>query len=190
MKSICFIIDLFEPNRPNPMPVMSVYTPGLPPKDPRRRPSNHIWTIEDDTILKNLVDKYPSNWALVAECFNASRITISTDKRTPWDVFERWKSRLAPFDPRLAQGIEGNHGLDSPASSDAPLPVHPTPSTGQMTTRGIKRMASASLSAANAGPPSAVTESRKRLKHSLVQETIRKAAKKRESSLKASRESE
>jgi chromatin modification-related protein VID21 len=66
-----------------------------PPGQPRKR-LEHFWSERDDLILKEAVEKYPSNWLLICDIFHSSRVTISTDRRTPWDCYERWKLRWEP----------------------------------------------------------------------------------------------
>lgn len=139
----------------------------LKEKDPRKRGADHLWSSNDDALLKSFIDKYPNNWALISECFNASRLTISTDKRTPRDCLERWKDKW---------------GIDSrqrPSEASAMVEDTPPPTPSQMTTRGVKRLASASVSGPNSVAGAAGSEPRKRRRHALVIETIRKAAKKR-----------
>lgn len=140
---------------------------------PRR--AAHVWTVVDDNLLKALADKYPNNWALIAECYNSARLTISTDKRSPRDCQERWKERWAPELSR-SKTQEVATPIDELAAPPM-TPMTPTPPTPSMTTRGIKRLASASVS----GPPPAASgsDAKKRRRHQFVQETMRKAAKKR-----------
>ncbi|KAJ7184286.1 hypothetical protein C8R46DRAFT_1063570 [Mycena filopes] len=132
----------------------------------------HMWTIPDDNLLKTFSEKYPNNWALIAECYNSARLTISTDKRSPRDCQERWKERWAP--ETTAKLPESTPAEDPPPTPTASLPPTPTPS---MTTRGIKRLASVSVS----GPPPVASgsDAKKRRRHQFVQETMRKASKKR-----------
>ena len=136
-------------------------------KDGRRRAADHIWSVADDALLKSLVDKYPNNWPLIAECYNTSRLTASTDRRTPSDCFERWKGRW---------GLERKpFAIDA---TQAPVDDHLVSGSGQMTTRGVKRLASASISSpVGQGPVG--SESKKRRRHILLQESMRRAAKKR-----------
>ncbi|KIL69632.1 hypothetical protein M378DRAFT_690339 [Amanita muscaria Koide BX008] len=139
-------------------------------KDTRRRTSDHVWTAGDDTLLKSCIDKYPYNWYLIAECFNASRVTISTDKRSARDCLDRWREKwgsewkLRQQDPN-ATLVEG-----TPQSSS---------SQNQINTRGVKRMASVSISSPTTSFSATGPEPRKRRRHMLMQETIRKYAKKR-----------
>ncbi|KAJ7090301.1 hypothetical protein B0H15DRAFT_884540 [Mycena belliarum] len=139
-------------------------------KEPPKRVTAHIWTMVDDNLLKSFVDRYPNNWMLISECYNSTRLTISTDKRSPRDCQERWKERWAP---ELRPKAPEMTPIDEPPATPQPLPP-PTPS---MTTRGIKRLASASVS----GPLAAASgsDAKKRRRHQYVQETIRKATKKR-----------
>ncbi|KAF8797902.1 hypothetical protein BYT27DRAFT_7203588 [Phlegmacium glaucopus] len=138
-------------------------------KDARKRAADHVWSTSDDALLKSLVDKYTNNWPLIAECYNASRLTVPTDRRTPSDCLERWKGRWGSERKPLA--IE---------ATQAPVDDHSVSgSSGQMTTRGVKRLASASISSpVNPGVVHS-SESKKRRRHILLQESMRRAAKKR-----------
>jgi chromatin modification-related protein VID21 len=128
-----------------------------------------MWSTADDALLKSLVDKYPNNWPLVAECYNASRLTSSTDRRMPSECLERWKGRWGS--ERKPFAIETTH----PPADDHTA----SGSSGQMTTRGVKRLASASISSpVNQGVVHS-SESKKRRRHILLQESMRRAAKKR-----------
>ena len=136
-------------------------------KDARKRAADHIWSAADDVLLKSLVDKYPNNWPLIAECYNASRLTAPTDRRSPSDCLERWKGRWGS--ERKPFAIETTH---------LPVDDHIV-SSGQMTTRGVKRLASASISSPGNQGVVHSTESKKRRRHILLQESMRRAAKKR-----------
>ena len=87
------------------------------------------------------------------------------DKRTAADCFERWKERFGS--ERKAIVAEIAH-----ASEDVTTPT----SSNQMTTRGVKRLASASVSS----PSTAFTsDARKRLRHGSLSDAVRRTAKKR-----------
>lgn len=134
----------------------------------RSRASDFVWTPQDDALLKQLVEKYPNNWLLISEAFNSMRVSISIDRRLPADCFERWRNCF------------GN------ISEDDHRPPPQTPST-QMTTRGTKRSLStnvASASAAGASNGAHSGEPKKRRRHTLMHEAIRKATKKREAAQK------
>lgn len=165
--------DLFEGNRPS-----AVGSLGLPSKDGKKR-SEHLWSSDEDTLLKILVERYPNNWLLVADSFNSSRVTISTDKRTPWECFERWSSRFG-------NGHRLHPDVNSPVNTERTPPPASTSAQGQMTTRGVKRLASMSVTQ-NQSPGAGLTsDTKKRRRHTFMYETMRKAAKKREAAQKAS----
>lgn len=127
-----------------------------------------MWSTADDALLKSLVDKYPNNWPLIAECYNASRLTAPTDRRTPSDCLERWKGRWGS--ERKPFATETTHSQ---------VDDHVASGSGQMTTRGVKRLASASISSpVNQGVVHS-SESKKKRRHILLQESMRRAAKKR-----------
>ncbi|KAG1730571.1 hypothetical protein EDB19DRAFT_1929409 [Suillus lakei] len=165
--------DLFEGSRP-----FAVSSLGLPSKDGKKR-SEHLWSSDEDSLLKSLVDRYPNNWLLVADSFNSSRVTISTDKRTPWECFERWSSRFG-------SGHRFHPDVNSPVNAERTPPPASTSAQGQMTTRGVKRLASMSVTQ-NQSPGAGLTsDTKKRRRHTFMYETMRKAAKKREAAQKAS----
>lgn len=138
-------------------------------KDKGKRGVDHIWSASDDTLLRSLSDKYPNNWALIAECFNGSRLTTPTDRRSASDCLERWKEKWGPeMRQRPLEIVQ------------APLEETVVPSTpSQMTTRGVKRLASSSVSSQNAPIINSGSEPKKRRRHLLLQDSMRKAAKKR-----------
>jgi len=151
--------------------------PGTPRDPARRAATDALWTYQDDLLLKQLVEKYPKNWGLVADLFNSSRGAISLDQRVDWECKERYRSRWLGKDrgerdfPPVTLSAQ-----DGPSSSTSAR--HPQ---SQITTR--KRMASISSTA----PMSAPTfEPRKRRRHVLIFETMRKCAKKREVAQKSS----
>ncbi|KAI0372852.1 hypothetical protein BV20DRAFT_990169 [Pilatotrama ljubarskyi] len=139
-----------------------------PARDGRKRSMDLVWTPADDALLKQMVEKYPSNWHLVAEAFNSSRVTISTDRRTPYDCLERWREKVSA-EARAA-------------AEDESRPSTPTAASVHMTTRGHKRTASQGVAAAGGSSSGAgqSNEPKKRLRHNLMHDTLRKAAKRRE----------
>ncbi|KAF8431767.1 hypothetical protein L210DRAFT_866921 [Boletus edulis BED1] len=156
-----------------------------PLKDNKKR-LDHAWSPSEDALLKSFVEKYPSNWALVADSFNSARVTIPIDKRTPWECFERWSLKLGG----KPSGVPGHTDVTSPAGVEGtPPPPTPTTSTqqAQMTTRGVKRLANINIAQGGAGATGVTVSSDtiKRRRHSLMYETIRKTAKRREAAQKA-----
>ena len=129
----------------------------------------HLWTSADDTLLKTIADRHPDNWKLIAESFNSSRFTIGTDKRTDADCYERWKEVFAQ--PML-KGMADAPENPTPPSTPAPM-TSPT-----MTTRGIKRSHQASISIST-GPLATASEPKKRRRHQLIHDSMRKTAKKK-----------
>lgn len=155
-----------------------------PPKDHKKR-LDHTWSAAEDALLKSFVEKYPSNWTLVADSFNSARVAISIDKRTPWECFERWNLKLGG----KPSGVPGHADVTTPVGVDGTPP--PTPSTStqqvQMTTRGVKRLANSNVAQGQVGATGGTISSDtiKKRRHSLMYETIRKTSKKREAAQKA-----
>ncbi|KAI0636780.1 hypothetical protein C8Q77DRAFT_1094591 [Trametes polyzona] len=138
-------------------------------RDGRKRTADLVWTPAEDTLLKQMVEKYPGNWVLIAEAFNSSRVTIPTDRRTPVDCWDRWNALLSG-----ANAGEDGGRPSTPAAAAAAAASH-------MTTRGHKRTASQSVAASGSSSGgSMATEPKKRVRHNLMYDTLRKAAKRRE----------
>lgn len=153
--------------------------PPKEPKDAQKRVVDQHWTQKDDLLLKSLVEQYPNNWPLIADAFNSSRVTISIDRRIPWDCFERWSARWGPGSSLVRDPSEvGSPSIPGGMSTPAPA------TRDQMTTRGVKRLASVSVGGI-ASPGSSAHEPKKRRRHNLMPDVIRKAAKKREQNQKA-----
>ena len=141
-------------------------------REVRRRVTEYCWTNEDDIYLKSLAEKYPKNWGLIAEMFNGFRVAIRTDRRTAKDCEDRWLLRW------------GSEGRKNEGGEETSPSIPATPSTSQMTTRGVKRsLASVIPSAANAS----AAEARKRRRHNLMQEAFRKVARRKEVNQKNNR---
>ncbi|KAK2467018.1 hypothetical protein APHAL10511_001276 [Amanita phalloides] len=157
--------ELFE-NRTNNAAAAFWQAAAMKERDPRRKSAEHVWTTNDDALLKSCIDKYPYNWYLIAECFNASRVTISTDKRTPRDCLDRWREKWGS-ELRLRQ------------TEASATPATEGPGTPSMMTRGVKRQANVSVATPTSGVAATGVEPRKRRRHMLMQDTIRKYAKKR-----------
>ena len=166
--------DLFGGVKPSMAPDRSF--PLREPADARRRVAEQIWTSSDDVLLKTLVERYPNNWPLIADAFNSSRVTVSTDLRLPWDCYERYNTRWSGHSTTFKEPMSTSSLGDA-----SPVPA----SRDQMTTRGVKRLASVSAGVVPSPGGYANEPSKKRRRHLLMSETIRKAAKKREANQKA-----
>ena len=173
--------DLFGGTKPSMSTSDKIILPREP-RDARRRIAEQMWTANDDMILKTLAERYPNNWPLIADAFNSSRVTISIDNRIPWDCYERWSTRWGPGSI-LTKDVEMTSGAVFDVATPPPAPPPVPPPRDQMTTRGIKRLASVSVGA-NASPGGSVNEPKKRRRHNLMFDAIRKAAKKREQNQK------
>lgn len=132
--------------------------------DPKRIPESHIaeqlWSSTDDRLLRSLVETYHNNWALIADAFNTSRISVSTDRRTAWDCYYRYTL------PTAKQDAE-------------------TPSPATNLSNRPKRQVAMSTSEAALANAQSILESKKRKRHIVMQEAVRKVAKKRDAAAKA-----
>ena len=172
---------LFEGGKPSLfIPDDDIILPSTPRDPARRATAEALWTNQDDLLLKSLVEKYPKNWGLVADQFNSLRGSIALEQRADWECKERYRSRWLGKDRSERDFTPvGPPPQDGPSSSTSARA-----SQSQITTR--KRMASvSSLSANTTSIPAATFESRKRRRHTLIFETMRKCARKREAAQKA-----
>ena len=149
-----------------------------PHRDVRKRGADHgdavVWTPAEDALLKQAVEKYPYNWHLIADSFNSSRVTISTDKRSFWECMERWKEKFSAA--ARADAAEDNTPSVSSVSASA----------SHMTTRGVKRSANQSVAMSSNGAGGANQgEPRKRRRHAAMHDTIKRTAKRREQAQKS-----
>ena len=108
---------------------------------------------------------YPNNWPLIADSFNSSRMSISTDKRTAVDCFDRWNMRWGRAD----------------ATDDSRTQTISAPT--QMTTRQKRAASNAAASTPTNANASNGVDAKKR-RHSLMHDAIRKAIKKKEAAAK------
>jgi chromatin modification-related protein VID21 len=164
---------LFDGGKPNLfIPDDDVVLPSTP-RDSAKR-GDTLWSLQDDLLLRNLAEKYPKNWGLVADLFNSFRGAIALEKRADWECKERYRLRWL--------GKERNEREFMQDGSSSSTSIRPPQS--QITTR--KRMASVSSSVMSVGPvQSATFEPRKRRRHTLMFETLRKVVKKRDAAQKA-----
>lgn len=139
------------------------------------------WSPDEDQLLKQIVERYPGNWTLIADVFNSSRVTISTDKRTAWDCLARWDAKwnegriLAPGNVPTTPGISAEGSLDL---TSFPGPIPPTPVSSQTMWMMTRKRSAGQL---NLSLNDQQVESRKRRRHNHMHDAMRKSAKKRES---------
>ena len=165
-------VALFEGSKPISTSVTDDSPIPGTPQDAPKKVADLYWSTQDDLLLKRLVEKYPRNWGLIADSFNSSRAAISTEKRLDWECKERYYVRWLG-------GDRVDAGSAVPEGSPMVTPVRPQP---QMTTR--KRLASVTTAATSAASvPAPSNEAKKRRRHALMYDTIRKAIKKKESNI-------
>lgn len=131
--------------------------------------------MADDLLLKQLVERYSTNWPLIAECYNSSRLTTPTERRTFVDCAERWKERWGSERKLQIADVSTAPPNEDPSMPGASI------SSSPMTTRGVKRLASVSISSAQGVPMG--SEPKKRRRHALLQDSIKRAAKKRQEAM-------
>lgn len=138
------------------------FVPPFEPKDVELRLQWFTWSPDEDQLLKQLYNQFGLNWSLIADVFNSTRVTISTDVRTPWDCFQRWV-RVGNSLEDVPQG--GRMGTPSDAGG-------PSASSRRDTIPKTKKP-----------PVQSKGPTKMMLRHNMLYEAIRKTVKKRESKL-------
>jgi len=118
--------------------------PPTKPKQAELRTAPLEWEENEDAVLHELVQDYSYNWTLIADLFNSSRITISTDERSPWDCYDRWNHKFGPASKEaeatgaITAGAEGAKSAIKTGTtpSAVPTPTAPTPSNGAPSASG------------------------------------------------------
>ncbi len=100
---------LFRGKRPKATEVGPAPSP-VQPRNSELKAQALVWEPEEDAALRELVPEFASNWNLVSDVFNSLRLTVSIDKKSPWDCYERHR-KLLEQDAAAAAG---------PSTSSAP----------------------------------------------------------------------
>ncbi|RPA92085.1 hypothetical protein L873DRAFT_1711364 [Choiromyces venosus 120613-1] len=101
-------VALFKPEyKPILQRLHNTHVPRLPSDFPppaffeNRHPS--LWLASEDEMLKTLVREYHYNWGLVSQCLALPGGWHSgSERRSPWECFERWIA-LEPIPPEFAK---------------------------------------------------------------------------------------
>ncbi|CUS09932.1 unnamed protein product [Tuber aestivum] len=101
-------VALFKPESKSILQrVHNSHVPRLPSDFPppsffeNRHPS--LWLASEDEMLKTLVREYHHNWGLVSQCLTLPGDWHSgSERRSPWECFERWIA-LEPIPPEFAK---------------------------------------------------------------------------------------
>lgn len=135
------------------------------PRNSETRLAGTVWLNDDDVVLQRLCQIYPFNWQLISDAFNTSRRTLSIDRRSPWDCFQRWNKK---WNPKPETEIEKSEGPTSePGSID--------PATG-LTAEASKKGITSNVPEAN----DPFGGSRKKRRHAKLYDAMKKTAKKRD----------
>ncbi|KAJ9112645.1 hypothetical protein QFC19_000665 [Naganishia cerealis] len=86
------------------------------PKYPDQRLAALVWEEQDDEVLLRAAKDYDYNWRLVADVVNSARVYVSTEKRTPWDCFDRWAVKIGYPSKRLQALAAANAAAAAAAS--------------------------------------------------------------------------
>lgn len=128
------------------------------PRNFETRLASTIWQPEDDIVLQRLCLQFPFNWQLISDAFNTARRTLSIDRRSPWDCYQRWNKKWNP-----------NKEADLPPDVE----TEGTTSPGGTITKKMAKIMPALLDAKYEG-------SKKKLRHAKLYEAMRKTAKRRD----------
>jgi chromatin modification-related protein VID21 len=137
-----------------------------PPPDPNEKDArlqHFTWTTEEDQQLKALHSQFPTNWSLISDVFNSSRVTIPTDVRSAWDCYQRLSS-ISKLDVKDEHPV-GRLGTPSEFGRSSTVPKE-----GWNSKASVKK------------PPPAQSKAvgKRATRHALLHDAIRKTIKKRE----------
>ncbi|KAF9510866.1 hypothetical protein BS47DRAFT_1487193 [Hydnum rufescens UP504] len=137
-----------------------------PPPDPNEKDArlqHFTWTAEEDQQLKALHSQFPTNWSLISDVFNSSRVTIPTDVRSAWDCYQRLSS-ISKLDVKDEHPV-GRLGTPSELGKSSTVPKE-----GWSSKASVKK------------PPPAQSKAvgKRATRHALLHDAIRKTIKKRE----------
>ncbi|KAJ9095236.1 hypothetical protein QFC21_005602 [Naganishia friedmannii] len=88
------------------------------PKYPDQRLAALVWEDQDDEVLLRAAKDYDYNWRLVADVVNSARVYVSTEKRTPWDCFDRWAVKIG-YPSKRSQAVAAANAAAAVASNAA-----------------------------------------------------------------------
>lgn len=101
---------LFQPKKSKDPPMTPIRRPT--PPGPLAAKNTIVWTSEEDELLTSLIKPYQFNWDLIADIFNSMRgPIISSERRTPWDCYEKWSKKDGPQSGGSSSGAETGSGL-------------------------------------------------------------------------------
>ncbi|SOV09169.1 Chromatin modification-related protein EAF1 [Ustilago sp. UG-2017a] len=143
------------------------------PAQPDARAAMFVWTPDEDNYLMTLAKQYHNNWSLVADLFNSTRLNTATDKREPWDCYDRCK--------RIQQAAD--EGKPPPGPPQLP-PAAAEPDKDKKSD-GKDDAASSKRDKLNKKLSSKYDGSKRKLRRSNLMEVMRKSAKRREASKQA-----
>lgn len=121
------------------------HTPAAPPSADIRA-AQFLWTPEEDQYLLALAKQYNSHWQLVSDLFNSTRMSVPTDRRDPWDCFDRAS--------RISQAIAKGVPPPPPPTLSAAVAAQIDAKMGAGTSAAAAQHQQQS-NAANGGPPPA-----------------------------------
>lgn len=152
-----------------------VSTTPAEPTQPDARAALFMWTPDEDNYLMTLAKQYHSNWALVADLFNSTRLNTATDKREPWDCYDRCK--------RIEQAAA--EGKPPPGPPPMPAPAVDADKDGKKGDGKDGDASNAKRDKLSKKMGSKYDGSKRKQRRSNLMEVMRKSAKRREASKQA-----
>ena len=151
------------------------------PRDPEGRLIHFVWTPEEDALLRSVLHQLGPNWALVGDVFNNSRITIPTDRRSPWDCYQRWLAiRGESAEDAAAWGLPTPGASGSAGGARGSIPMTPQQHLQQQRLQAqvaanpaANRKVSSQIASARAAG------GRRNMRHAILFEVMKKSAGKR-----------
>ncbi|KAK4687612.1 chromatin modification-related protein VID21, partial [Tremellales sp. Uapishka_1] len=172
-----------------PLNAQPLHAPSAP-SNQNMRPSP-VWTTDEDKMLMKLIATYPFNWGLISDAFNSEKITIPTDKRSPWDCYDHWNHTWGP-----AKGAVRPEILPPQPPTQPPTPaVVPSSAASAITVPTLPNSAAGSsdlpFDGQNPPPPGLSKKeravksqkyegSKKAIRHQVIYDAMKRMARRRE----------
>lgn len=98
---------LFAGRKPKDAAVGEVFVKPQEVPNAESRAVSLLWLPEEDSLLLNLQEQYGLNWSLIAQIFNSATHRPASDYRLSWDVCDRWDKLVGPGSKKtLPDGTE------------------------------------------------------------------------------------
>jgi len=101
---------LFQPKKAKDMPMTPIRRPA--PPGPLASKTPIVWSGDEEDLLMTIIKPFQYNWDLISDLFNNMRgPIISSERRTPWDCYEKWSKKEGSTSGSNGTSAENGSGL-------------------------------------------------------------------------------